>query len=215
MIEVNLIPEGLRKKKRSSSSPAAAGGSKSVLFLQIGTVVFFYIIVHALLHLWYHQQAGKKLRLKREWDALAGQKKEADDLLVELKDLQAKKKSIEEVTGLSRILWAQKLNEISNELPRGVWLKEISFDEGTFLIHGSAISRHEAEMLNVHKFLGNLKKNKSFQRDFSDIDLGVIKSREIENTPVADFTIILDLKKPKEIKAGLSRLDETRGAAEE
>jgi Tfp pilus assembly protein PilN len=203
MIEVNLIPEGLRKKKKSTPAPAAiaTGEKKFILFLQIGTVIFFYVIVHALLHLWYHQQSAKKLRLKREWEALASQKKEADDLLAELKDLQAKKKSIEEITGMHRILWAQKLNEISNELPRGVWLKEMNFDEGTFLIHGSSISRHEAEMINVHKFLSNLKKNKSFGQDFSDVDLGVIKSREIENTPVADFTIILDLKKPKETKS--------------
>ena len=51
-------------------------------------------------------------------------------------------------------------------------------------------------MSNVHAFTSNLKNSKEFTQNLSNIELGLIKSRKINTTQVADFTITADVDHP-------------------
>ena len=96
--------------------------------------------------------------------------------------------------GGERIFWSQKLNEISDSLPRGVWLNKIILSGETLLIQGSAVSKDTTEMVHVHNFTSNLKNLKNFRSYFNDIELELIKTRKVNVTQIADFTIKGSLK---------------------
>lgn len=196
MIEINLVPENMRKKRRSRS----AGGAplalpREALIGIVGGLGVLLVVVHLLLQglvtIKFMQLKSYESRLS----PVGGGKENVDQMLERLKLLQAKYKSVEQIVGKDSIRWSEILNEISNNLPRGVWLSRITLEKDTLLMQGSAVSKGKEDMLNVHTFTANLKASEAFLAPFSNLELGMIKSRQINVTPVADFTIRVDLKK--------------------
>lgn len=88
-----------------------------------------------------------------------------------------------------RIIWAEKLNIISNELPSGIWLKRLIVTEELFSLQGVAVSLRAEEMDLIGSFLGNLKTEQGFYADFSDLAVKSIQRRSIKVVEVVDFTI--------------------------
>ena len=111
----------------------------------------------------------------------------------QIKEINSQLSPLEEILGSRDFMWSQKFNEISDNLPRGVWLTKMQLEQGVLLINGSAVSKSQTEMISVHSFNTSLKNSAAFMKDFSEIELEYIKSRTINGTPVADFTIRVDL----------------------
>jgi len=164
-------------------------------------VVLFLIAVHVSLLGVNVLKLTQHNNLKKQWDVIAPAKQNVDKVIKEMRDLQAKHKAIDKITTGSRILWAQKLNILSDSIVRGVWLTRVRLSEGTFYIEGSAISKQSEEVIGIHPFTANLKADKIFIDKFQDLDLDSIQKRFIGKTEVADFVITAKVVQ-EEVKDG-------------
>ena len=196
MIEINLLPPQLRKKRKTANlvSRTIALPRDTVIALA-GGAIFFLLFVHAVLQFVIAIKFVQIKRYERQLEKIAPDKANADRVVQELRVLQAKVIAIEDVAGQRKVLGAKKLNEISNALPPGIWLTRLAFQDGLLVMQGSAVSKTKNEMSTVHSFTANLKNEQGFNDSLSNIELGLIKSRKINTTPIADFTITADVTK--------------------
>lgn len=189
MIEINLVPLHLRKKKKQA---LFAGGFKLPLEVVIGLgggLLLLLVLVHVILLTINISKLATHNKLKASWEEIAPAKEKVDVVISELRRLQTKQSAIKKITEEKKVFWSQKMNILSNNLPKGVWLKKIAFNEDAFFVEGSAISRQNKEMIGVHKFAANLKKDEDFLTDLMDLELGSIQMRKIQKVDVADFLI--------------------------
>ena len=98
------------------------------------------------------------------------------------------------MTVKKKIAWSQKLNDISDRIPRGVWLNKLSFDNKILIIDGSAVSKAKDEMISLGNFVENLKTTPSIIDNLDNIDLGSYQRRQIKVVEVMDFVITVRLK---------------------
>ena len=117
MIEINVVPQELRKKKKKQLLPGGVDIPPEVVIGSIGGLFFLLILAHVgLLALNISKMKEHKI-LKQEWTILEPQKNKVDGVVNEMRKLQNKHKAVVAVTGGEAVQWAQKLNMISNELP--------------------------------------------------------------------------------------------------
>lgn len=159
-----------------------------------GGILGLLLLIHLVLLVTNLNKLGQYKSLEKKWEEIQPRKAEADEVIAELRKLQGKVKSMEEITLGSNILWARKLNILSDQLPRGVWLKRAALNGRTFFIEGSAISRDQKEIISVHNFTAALKKQQDFLKDFDDLELDSVQRRKIKDIEVADFLITIQLK---------------------
>jgi len=197
MIEINLVPENLRKKKKRQKKSAGRGFSlpKTAVVGMIGGFLILLICIHVVLQFFIAFRLTQHQELKKEWDGMQAAKQNVDVVITELRSMQNKIKAVKEVTEGKKILWAQKLNEISDALPRGVWLQELSLMEGALFMQGSSVSKNNSEILQVHKLTSNLKNDENFNKDFNSIEMGIHKTHKIGDTSTADFSVDAVLEK--------------------
>jgi len=152
------------------------------------------IFVHVGLLVININRLAKHKALSDKWVEILPAKENVDKIISQLRDFQKKQNAIESLTKKSEVSWSEKINIISDSIPRGVWLKRISLTEDILFIEGSAISRQNNEMINVHAFTSNLKKSSRFLMQFDDLELGSIQRRKIHRIEIADFLISSKLK---------------------
>lgn len=193
MITINLLPEEiqhLRKKKLLTL--------KLNLFAILGAIVFAGLLVAFHLGLFAYN-VFLNARLAKMQGVYETIKPEADKILAlkEKTDQLIRKKNVVLSLIENRIIWAQKLNELSDLLPGQVWLndleikrqseqiaKKVKMPDGTMMekmetvyfyvleYNGGVISLERREMLYlVGNFIANIKNNESFFSLFEDIEL--------------------------------------------
>ena len=196
MISINLVPEKKRRKKKRN---AFLGGGLSLpreaVVGLVGGIVALLLFIHIVLQLLITVKFVQHKKYEEEMKKIGVQKENSDLVLQKLKAKQAQYREIEAIATRSKILLSQKLNAISDSIPRGVWLNRISFDKDALLIEGSAVSKTATEMISVHDFTAKLKEKQGFAESFLNLELGLIKRRKVNTTPLADFTIKADLTK--------------------
>lgn len=190
MIEINLVPENLKKKKAKPASPMLGVNipPEAVIGL-VGGVVVLLIITHVILLYMTCKRLAEKKVLDRQMEGLSPQKIESETVAKELRGLQGKKNAIEQMTKTQKILWAPKLNDISDSIPRGVWLNKVTLDHGILSIEGSSVAKLTDEMMSVSEFTSKLKEHSGFLSQLKSIELGSIQRRKIESLEIADFSI--------------------------
>lgn len=193
MIEINVVPPQLRKKKKKKLLPGGVEIPPEVIIGSIGGLFFLLILAHIGLLMLNISKMKEHKQLKQEWQAILPQKEKVDGVVNDMRRLQNKHKAIVKVTGGEPINWAMKLNMISNELPRGVWLTKIALTNEMLFVEGSAISKSQDELINVHKFTSNLKRQSSFMNELTELELGSIQRRTERGIDVADFLITTKL----------------------
>ncbi len=156
--------------------------------------IFFLLIINVILQLFIFVQFAQFKGLKKKWEKILPDKQNTDRIITELRTLQGKIKPIEELTANERISWSQKLNNISDSVPRGVWLNKIFLREKELSIEGSTVSKSKDEMIIVHGFAANLKNQENFLKDFAGFEVDSIQRRKIQNLDLADFIIKAKLK---------------------
>ncbi len=187
MIDINLIPPNLRKKRKGQFAIGQSTLPLEVIIGIGGGFLAFLFLLHVTLFLVDMSKKAYKMSLQKQWDNMSPAKQKFDAMVNDMHSLQSKQKTIEDLVGSSRILWSQKLNILSDLLPRGVWLRKMELQDSLLLVEGSAISRKNEEMTNVHSFASSLKANKDFMDHFSDLELGAIQTRTIGKVEIADF----------------------------
>ncbi len=199
MIQINLIPENLRKKKRKAPAFGGRGPRipREAVIGLVGGLLVLLIGLHVLLQIFIVHRYFRLGRYNKEWDQVSSSQSNVNRVLAELERLQGNLKAAEEIRGKDWFSWSVKLNEISDQLPRGVWLDWVAVDGKALLIKGSAVSKSNTEIISVHNFTENLGRSESFMKGLKNIETGLIKSRNINATPVADFSISAELDGPK------------------
>lgn len=194
MLEINLIPSSLRKKRKGRLWLQGFNIPLEVIIGLGGGLVILLILVHIGLLFVNMRQIALHKKLQQEGQSLAPGRANVERAVNELRSLQGKQKAAENVVSGEKISWSQKLNILSDNLPRGVWLKRIRLEAEGLSIEGSAISEGGEEMINVHRFTAGLKGQKEFLEHFTDLELGSIQRRKIKHIEVADFVITARLK---------------------
>ncbi len=189
MIEINLLPDNMRKEKRTPFKFDLE--LNRVYFLAGGLVAAVLIVSLLFLSMGTFVRKKQILKLVREEQGFAVEKQEVEIIDREISLLKAKMGALDQVVK-RKILWAKKLNEISDLMLPGIWLSRIRTDEeGNFMIEGSVISRKEEAMASVGKFMKNLREDPSFFQDFSDIKLESVQRDSVKEQDIVDFKIAL------------------------
>jgi len=200
MININLIPEGPgRRRQGHRFLPAGFVLPREVIIGLIGGFLVLLALWHILLQVVI---MAKYVHLKAQqgrWENVLPEKKKVDVVIGELRDRQARIKTLENMRG-GGLVWAPKLQKISEHLPRGVWLSQFSLENGIVFISGSSVSKHKVEMINVHNFIKQLKEDPAFMKGIVTVELESIKSRQIGEASVADFVIRAALEETQETK---------------
>ena len=106
MIELNLVPDGLKKKE----SKFKIDIPRENLILVCAGVIIILVVIHVLLAgVGIIRGCAYKV-LSSNWNALQPEKEKVDLFKKEINSFDNKAKSIEGVTSGDRILWSQKLN---------------------------------------------------------------------------------------------------------
>ncbi len=189
MIDINLVPEALRKKRRGQGLSDTLNLPMENVIGTIGGLLVLLLAIHICLQGFIFVQFFRHAGLKNIQERLVSDKGNTDRIVTELRTLQAKLKSVENLTTAKRINWSQKLNIISDSLPREIWLSKISLEDKSLLIEGSAVSKNADEMISVGDFFSRLKEQKMFMNDFFSLERGVTQRRKIQATELADFSI--------------------------
>ena len=162
-----------------------------------GIVIVLFLLSFSLVAMNHHYQTRFK-KLTKQLQDKTSSKNEAIKLQAEIKRLESKKKVIGQLAK-RKFFWAEKLNLISDLIPTGVWLSDLSFDEakkgGILTLEGMAVPYKKQEMINlITLFKENLKQNEDFYNGFKSIELGPIRSIKSENVDAMQFSIICQFK---------------------
>ena len=195
MIDINLVPENLRKKRKSQILPANLNIPQEALIGLVGGLFVLLLIIHVVFQLIIFMKYAQHSHYKSQWEKISPDKEKVDRVSNEMRMMQGKIKSVENITSSKRVVLAPKLNDISDSIPRGVWLNKITLEEKVILIEGSAVSKVKDEMISmVGTFASNLKAQKKFMGELNNLEVGSIQRRKSQNTELADFSITAKLK---------------------
>ena len=184
ILEINLLPEELRKKRRAFWPNLSAGNLKKFLPPVIAGFVFMHILIPLIV-------LTKNLSLKQAKRAFVNiqpQKEKLDEIRNQL----LKFKSLDELSQRmrrQRLALAPRLNIISDYLPQGVWLTELTFAKDAWEIKGSCIFGIDSEMSQIGKFLQALKSDARLAKDFASLELVSVQRRKLGPTELVDFIL--------------------------
>jgi Tfp pilus assembly protein PilN len=194
MIEINLLPEELRKKEESVNLLAELPIKRSAVIV---VIVFFGLQILATLGAFSISAHSKWM--KAETVKLREMSKE----ILAQKALTAliKKRSEKADAAIQQpFLWSSLLNALSDSITKGVWLTHLSITNDNkakqLRLDGSLVGRGEETAL-AGKFIKELKSNPLFNELFNEIELVTMKQKRIKEFDVYDFEILCNFKKGK------------------
>lgn len=189
MIEINLLPEGLRPKRRDYLKLDVQMG-KLGMFAGIGCLAIL-ILLPLIFSFGSYIRAKQIRKLLAKETGMAGQKAEVDEINNRIAVLKARADILDKITR-RKFLWAKKLNELSDLILPGIWYTHIHTEaENKLLLEGSVISKKQEAMATVGKFMKGIREHRSFFKDFTDIKLESIQRKYLEKREVLDFKIAL------------------------
>lgn len=189
MIKVNFIPQEARKTRgniwQDGFGPLPREVILGILVAGAGLLVLAHVTLAGLALI----KAAQHTMLQVRWSLMGEQKRVLDNITNETKTLQLKMNALRVITSAQGVVWARLMNEVSDSVPRGVWIREIRFQKGLLTIDGSAVSKVKNEMIIVNNFVAALKEQPELKKSFSGIDVSSIVRRENTALSIADFTL--------------------------
>ena len=215
MIEINLLPEQLRKKE-SVKIALPEIPIKKTIFVALGAIFGLQALFTLFTVFLGFQEASYTRQIQALQDTnkeITRQKSETISIHNRLKDARA--------ATSRKFYWSSLLNALSNSMTKGVWLRAFyvsdmepksntsskpadpapTSDKKTtkdkfLIIEGSAVGAGQ-ETAFIGKFLKQLKDNPMFTNLFQDIKPSNINQRRIKEYDVYDFMIICRFRKDK------------------
>ncbi len=195
MIEINLLPEELRKKKGLKELEIERLAAMPVVLIVIASL----IVAQLLLALMIQVKKASLNSLNKKLSSISTLSSETRKSEDELKEALIKIGIVEELTRL-RFKWAKKLNDLSDSVVSGIWLRSVNIKKAgltaqpegerrAFVIEGSSLILGEGESRAVGNFVNALKENASFSQNFDEIELTKVERRKIKETELMDFII--------------------------
>lgn len=190
MIEINLLPEELRKKKSEPIFNLNIESGKLKFWIGGGVVAFLVLIVIMFSAVSFIRKAQIKNLAAKERD-FSDRISRIDSVNREINTLKAKMAVLDQLTK-RKFLWAEKLNQLSDLVLPGIWFNRVYTDsENRLMIEGSVVSKSEEAMAFVGKFMKNIKDNQGFFADFKNIKLESVQRNNKGNADIVDFKIAL------------------------
>jgi hypothetical protein len=216
MIEINLLPQELKKRRKKIELP-------DISFLPVvAGLLGGIIILHLLLGTMLALRIGNLKRLEKRWQAILPDKEKADKLKAEFTATRNKVDAIDKLEQ-SRHSWARRLNDISDAMIPGVWLNKLWLEKRvivqerpekndseetdaktkaepkktiirTLHLNGSVIAAGGEETAIIGKFIRSLKDNQEFFSDFKDIESASIQRTKLKEEETMDFELICYFK---------------------
>lgn len=191
MIEINLLPEEMRKQKRDPLKLDLELGKVKVIAIAAVIGVLLLVILFPIIGTGVRKKQTMALIIKEQ--QLSVKKSDIEAVNKELSFLRAKQNALSAVT-TRKFLWSKKLNELSDLIMPGIWYTLVRMDsENKLIIEGKVISKQEEAMAAVGKFMRGLQEDSSFFSDFSDIKLESVERENVEERDVVNFRIVLYL----------------------
>jgi len=215
MIQINLLPESLRRKETPRIAMPAIPIKKS-LFLVGGAVVLIqlFLTLAALYMRFELVSVDRKITVARQDNReIVKQKAETTGMYNRMKEIR----SLTE----RKFYWTSLLNELSNSMTKGIWLRSLYVVEEQehavksekvekekkpakaaaervryLVLEGTAIGAGQ-ETAFIGKFLKELKDNLFFAQTFKEIKPSNIKQKKIGDYEVYDFMIRCQFKRDK------------------
>lgn len=130
MIEINLLPQELRKKEpRFKSIEFGEFDIKNLPLVNMAiTAAVILLSVHILLFAVGAYSKSRIADLRKRYDTILPQKQEAMNLKTQIDLMNKKVTAIDELM-VKRFSWARKLNELSDSVTPGIWLSSLEYDE--------------------------------------------------------------------------------------
>ncbi|MBL7081195.1 MAG: hypothetical protein ISS44_01315 [Candidatus Omnitrophica bacterium] len=187
MIEINLLPEDLKQKKERQIFLLQ-------LFLCILPVAFgLLIIIHLYLGGLLLFKTLQYKSMNKKWEQLSSQRQKVDEWKKQYKISSQETEQVNKLLA-QRIAISDKMQVLACALPRGIWFNHLSLKEKGFYLEGSVVSLKKDQMRLLNLFLGRLKKDKIFFKDFIRLELGHISMRTLGGFSIMDFVLEGDLK---------------------
>lgn len=190
MIEINLLPEEIRRQKKIYFKFDLADIAR-VKFLAGGIFAGAMALLVIIPALGANIRKHQILALLEKEKNIMPQKTSVEAINSEIAVLKVKLNALDDITK-RRFLWSRKLNELSDLVLPGIWFNRIGAElDNNLTIEGSVISKNEEAMASVGKFIKNIKDAKLFFGDFSDIKLESVQRKNIDKKDVVEFKIVL------------------------
>lgn len=197
MIRLNLLPPEYRKKKPAFTFEQLPIIQALPLHLLSGLPlrrIYLFaggglLALYTLAFLSVQMNTLSLKGLEKQWTQLSQEREKVDRMTRDYTELEATEKAVEKLHHQFR--WSQKLQQLSDSMVRGIWLRELSLgEERTLILTGTAASPKGDQTALVGRFIRSLNENKAFFTDFKDVKLESIKRRSIQTLDVMDFKIL-------------------------
>jgi hypothetical protein len=194
MVDINLIPDALRKNGKGNANALTINIPKEILLGVAVGVILLMGTLHLLLGVVWLSGMGRLSSYKANWQKVLPDQILLGSMNEESGDLKKKINVIADMTTRKFVRWSSKFNAISDALPRGLWIRKMTLDKIGLVMEGSGVSKTQSEINNVGMFLSALKKNDDFMKDFSSLEVNSIQRSKINTIEVTDFTVMAKLK---------------------
>ncbi|HTL70430.1 MAG TPA: hypothetical protein VL404_03970 [Candidatus Eisenbacteria bacterium] len=208
MIEINLLPEELRRKDKFKIVLPDLPIGKTIVAL----FAFFFIAQMGLLIFAFYER-GRVIELKKEITVLTD---ETRDLARKKADIVAMRSRLKEIDALTSrdVYWSKLLNAVSDSMTKGTWLTGFSLLETQessgpppapgkpaprgrrirqIRLEGSVVGQGQ-ETAFIGKFIKEIKSNAFLNALFDDVKLANITQKKIREFDVYDFVLICVFK---------------------
>jgi len=190
MIEINLLPEELRKKKSEPYFNLNIEAERLKLWIPAGIAGILTLIIIVFFIGSYIRGIQIRGLLSRE-NGFSSRLSSVEAVNKDITVLKAKMAVLDQLTK-RKFLWTEKLNQLSELVLPGIWFTRVYTDnENRLIIEGSVVSKSEEAMASVGKFMKNLKDDQRFFKDFKNIKLESVQRNNKEERDVVDFKIAL------------------------
>ena len=189
MIKLNFIPENLRKEKADIFQDGFSQVPKEISAGIFVAAIGFLMLIHVLLAFVAVYKMAHHQVLTARWNSMAAGKKALDAVTLETQTFQKKMFLLKPITSAQGIIWGRLLNEVSDSVPKGVWLRELRYEKDEIVISGSAVSKSQNEVILAGNFVAALKEKPVMKEQFVGIQVESIERRENAALSIVDFLL--------------------------
>ena len=213
MIELNLLPEELKKrKKRAIRIPRIPA-----VPIAIG-VVSILIVSHLLMVLLIKSNRDLAVVLKKKWNQMQPQREKTKKITDQIKDMEKRVIVVKKLAS-PVVDWAQLLKGLNQAVIPRIWLSDfklkfpktkdkkdqrngrpVSLD-----LTGYSLGRSEAATSNVAKFINSLKRMRDFSVYFDTVELEDIRSVSIDGEEGMRFKLKCRFKEDNTVTASAGK----------
>jgi type IV pilus assembly protein PilN len=189
VILINLLPHREAARKRRQET----------FYVSLAVAALLGALLAGLVYLWYETQiSGQRSRnqyLQTEIKRLEAQIKDIATLQAEIASLRARQQAVEDLQA-DRNLPVHLLNEISRQLPNGVYVTTLRQQNQSVALTGTAQSNER-----VSELLRNLANNSAWltRPELVEIVAGNVALSPRDQRRISNFTLRVQLRRASEV----------------